>query len=201
MVKYYQNHTERQCIIMLYDKEIDDKILIQLIILYALKEAERPLTLKQLETLVLDNCNINYVNFKLALDNLINVNQVRTFLDSNETRIFEILSLGMEAIEGFGRKIPVYIRDPIRKSVIPMFREEMLKNSVRATLMPLNEREYAAQLGIYEANVPLMELTFYAGSRAQANSIMRNFKNNSDSIYEGIVKLLNPETYTSEDGK
>lgn len=185
---------------MLYDKEIEDKILIQLIILYALKEARQPINTKQLETLVLDNCNINYVNYKLALDNLINVNQVKTFLDSNNTRIFEILPLGLEAIDGFGRKIPVYIREPIRQSVIPMFREEMIKNSVRTKLMPLNEREYAAQLGLYEANVPLMELTFYAGSRAQANIIMRRFKENSDEIYEGIVKLLNPEMKSKEDG-
>lgn len=184
---------------MLYKEEVDDKILIQLIILYALKEAEQPITSKQLETLVLDNCNINYVNFKLALDNLINVNQVRTFLDSNKVRIYEILPLGEEAIDGFGRKIPVYIREPIRNSVIPMFRSEMIENSVRTKLMPINEREYMAQLSVYEANVPLMELNFYAGSRAQANAIMRHFKDNSTEIYSGIAKLLTPEKQKNED--
>ena len=179
---------------MLYNKEIDDKILIQLIILYALNEADQPITLNQLETLVLDNCNINYVNFQLALDNLINVNQVRAFLDSNDKRLFEILSLGAEAIDGFWRKIPVYIRDPIKKSVIPMFRNEILENSVRTKLIPLNEKEYMAQLGIFDADVPLMELNFYAGSRAQANDIMKHFTENSNDIYSGIVKLLTPES-------
>lgn len=178
---------------MLYSKEIDDKILIQLIILYALDEGGRPLTLSQLETLVLDNCNINYVNFKLAIDNLINVNQVRTFQDSDDKRYFELLSLGKEAIEGFGRKIPIYIREPIKNSVIPMFKREILENSVRTKLVPINEKEFMAQLGIYDAEVPLMEMTFYAGTRAQANDIMKHFDENSDDIYNGIVKLLTPD--------
>lgn len=178
---------------MLYSKEIDDKILIQLIILYALNEAEQPITLNQLETLVLDNCNINYVNFQLALDNLINVNQVHTFHASDDKRYFEILSLGKEAIDGFWRKVPVYIRDPIKKSVIPMFKKEILENSVRTKLVPINEKEFMAQLGIYDADVPLMEMTFYAGSRAQANAIMKHFDENSNDIYNGIVKLLTPE--------
>lgn len=178
---------------MLYSKEIDDKIIIQLILLYALKEAEQPITLNQLETLVLDNCNINYVNFQLALDNLINVNQVRTFHDSDEKRYYEILSLGNEAIDGFWRKVPVYIREPIRKSVIPMFKQEILENSVRTKLVPINEKEFMAQLGVYDADVPLMEMKFYAGSRAQANAIMKHFDENSNEIYTGIVKLLTPK--------
>lgn len=177
---------------MLYDKEIDDKILIQLIILYAISEAKQPVTSNQLETLVLDNCNINYVNFKLALDNLINVNQVQTFVDSFNRRMYNLLPLGSEAVDGFKHKIPVYIRDPIRNSVIPMFKTEMLENSIRTKLMPLNENEFMAQMSIYDANIPLMDMTFYAGTRTQANAIMRHFKENSADIYAGIVKLLTP---------
>ena len=71
---------------MEYNREITDMIMIQYIILYTLAQADRIVTHSQLTTLVLDNCNINFADFQIALDNLSSIGFVRLFTanDNNQ---------------------------------------------------------------------------------------------------------------------
>ena len=55
---------------MLYQREINDPVLIQFIILYTLNQAKDYVPYNNLINLVLDNCNINFQDFQVALDNL-----------------------------------------------------------------------------------------------------------------------------------
>ena len=55
---------------MLYKREITDHISIQYIILFTMAKAARIVTHNQLTSLVLDNCNIKFTEFRIALDNL-----------------------------------------------------------------------------------------------------------------------------------
>jgi len=97
---------------------------------------------------------------------------------------------GREANSFFEKQIPVYIREQISEHIEPFFQKEKLKKSVRAQLVPLNEKEYNVELGLYESISPLMELSFYAGDRKTAAAIIRNFKANSEKIYGEILTSI-----------
>lgn len=183
---------------MEYNREITDMVMIQYIILYTMASAERVMTHSQLSDLILENCNINYADFLIALDNLCQIDCVRVF-NSGDVQYCELLPKGVESSEFFSGSIPIYIKEPIKKSIAPFFKEEELKKSVRAELTPINENEYFADCGIYEGNTPLMQLSVYAGSRKMAADMLRKFKKDPESFYRMIMSALSEDIGDNKD--
>ena len=175
---------------MLYKREIYDQVTIQYIILFTMAKADRIVTHDQLTSLVLDNCNIKFTEFRIALDNLEKIGHVRVFCPDGKETYCELLPAGVEANSFFYKKIPVYIREPIEDYIAPFFHEDAIKKSVKAELLPLNTKEYMADFGIYDGKTPLMKLSVYAGTRKYANSMIREFKKNPQLVYETIINLL-----------
>lgn len=176
---------------MLYQKEIDDSVLIQFIILYTLSNADAPVAYNELLNLVLDNCNINYNDFQISLDNLVSTNHVRNFIESGHNQKYELTQKGTAAGEFFATHIPVYIREPILESIKQLFLEERRKNSVRSGINPIRKNEYSAECRLFDDDkTELMNLTLYAGSREEAERIAVYFKENSSKIYECILSAF-----------
>lgn len=186
---------------MLYKREITDQVMIQYIILFTMAKADRVVTHNQLTSLVLDNCNIKFTEFRIALDNLEKIGHIRTFRPAGKETYCELLPMGREANTFFESKIPIYIKEPIENYIAPFFKEETIKKSVTAELLPLNSREYMADFGIYDGSTPLMKLSVYAGTRKYANSMIREFKKDPQKIYETIINMIGNEQTenTSED--
>lgn len=191
---------------MLYKREISDQVTIQYIILFALSKANRIVTHSQLTSLVLDNCNIKFTEFRIALDNLEKIGHIRVFSPDNKETYCEILPLGIEANNFFYKKIPIYIREPIEDYIVPFFKDELIKKSVTGELLPINTKEFMADLGIYDGNTPLMKLSVYAGTKEAANDMIRAFKKNPQLIYETVINTLsgeiqNPENNDNKENK
>lgn len=175
-----------------YTREITDPVLIQYIILFTMASADRTLTHNQLTSLVLDKCNISFTDFTIALDNLINIGLLARYKPEENLHIYELTEKGKEANGFFYRSIPIYIREQIVAYIAPFFREEIRKSSTRAEIMPINEREFMVQCGIYDNKTPLMELSFYAGTRKTAAQMVRHFKEKQDEIYQTILYAMTP---------
>ncbi len=175
---------------MRYKKEIIDQVKIQYIILFAMAKANRIITHDQLTSIVLDNCNIKFTEFRIALDNLEKIGHIRVFSPDGTETYCELLPLGLEANSFFYKKIPVYIREPIEEYIPDFFREEIIRKSVTADLLPLNQKEYMADFAFYDGKTPLMKLSVYAGTREYANSMIREFKKDPQIIYETIINML-----------
>ena len=176
----------------MYMREVDDPVIIQYIILFTMKKANRKVTHSQLTCLTLDRCNINFANFQIALDNLVQIGYVQILENAVDEKmpIYDLTDKGREANSFFEHQIPVYIREQIAEHIEPFFTAEKLKKSVKAQLVPLNDKEYNVELAIYESISPLMELSFYAGDRKTAAAIIRNFKANSEKIYGEILTSI-----------
>lgn len=175
---------------MLYKREITDQVMIQYILLFTLAKANRIVTHNQLTSLVLDNCNIKFTEFRIALDNLEKTGHIRIFQPPGKETYCELLPRGHEANTFFEHQIPVYIREPIENYIAPFFKEEAIKKSVVAELLPLNEKEFMADFGIYDGKTPLMKLSVYAGTRKYAISMIEEFKKDPQKIYEAIIEMV-----------
>lgn len=176
----------------MYMREVEDPVTIQYIILFTLTKAARKVTHSQLTCLTLDRCNINFANFQIALDNLVQIDYVRILpnsLDENMP-IYELTPKGVEANGFFEKQIPIYIREQIEEHIAPFFEAEKLKKSVKARLIPINDREYNVEVALYESVSPLMEVSFYAGARETAAAMIRNFKANPEKVYGEILASL-----------
>ena len=175
---------------MKYTREIDDIVMIQYIILFTMAKADRHITHNQLTGLILDNCNIEFTNFQIAVTNLIKTEHIRSFSVDEFTTVYELLPKGRDANKFFERDIPIYIREPIEEAIPPFFNEEEKKRSVRSELMPINRKEYSVKCGIYDREVPLLEMTVYAGTRENANKMLKYYNENTEKIYRAVVDIM-----------
>lgn len=173
---------------MLYQKEIDDSVLIQFIILFTLNNSDAPVAYNHLLNLVLENCNINYNDFQISLDNLVSTNHVRKFIESGHNQKFEVTPKGSAAGDFFAGHIPIYIREPILESIKQLFIEERRKNAVRSSITPVRKNEYAAECQLFDDDkTEIMNLMLYTGSREEAERMAVFFKEHSEIIYEKIL--------------
>lgn len=176
----------------MYTREIDDPVMIQYIILFTLSKAARRVTHSQLTCLTLDKCNISFTAFQIALDNLVQIEYVKILPNGFDEKmpIYELTEKGIQANGFFEHSIPIYIRDQIAEHIKPFFEQEDLKRSIRAKLINVSKDEYAVECAIYDSTAPLMQLTFYAGTRSTAAQMIRNFKANPDEAYTKIMQAL-----------
>lgn len=179
----------------MYMREIDDPITIQYIILFTLAKADRRITHSQLTCLTLDRCNINFTNFQIALDNLVGIGYVEHLPGAVDESmpVYSLTEKGLEANGFFEHSIPVYIRDQIAEHIVPFFEAESLKKSVKAELKQISDREYCAELALFDSNSALLELTAYGGDRKTAAGMVRNFKKNYEKIYTEIMRILSED--------
>ena len=176
----------------MYMREVDDPVTIQYIILFTLSKAEQKVSHSQLTCLTLDRCNINFANFQIALDNLVQIGYVEILPNEIDESmpIYSLTQKGIEANGFFEHSIPIYIREQIAEYISPFFEQEKLKKSVKAKLVALNDKEFAVECALYESTSPLFEMTVYAGSREMAAQIIRNFKQNPEKVYSEIFASL-----------
>ncbi len=172
---------------MVYAREIKDSMIIQLIILFSINEAGKPINRTQLDKLVLENCIINFADYSIAIENLEELEYIHEIPDD---ALYRITEEGSKTLGFFKGRIPGYVRESIKESVAPMFLEERRKNSIRAKLLPYNEVEFMSECGIFEGEKPLMRLELYAGTREEAEKICLVFKKNSDAIYNDIIQVF-----------
>ncbi len=176
---------------MLYQKEIDDSVLIQFIILYTLSKVDDAVPYNELLNLVLDNCNINYNDFQVALDNLAKTNHISAFLEGAHNQKYRITQKGMNAGDFFTSNIPIYIREPIDASIKELFKEQRRKNAVQSNISPIRKDEYSTDcLLLDDDNTSILSLSIYAGSREEAERMARLFREKSDDIYAKILEAF-----------
>lgn len=184
---------------MVYKREIDDFGMIQYIILYTMAEVKEAISYPMLINLVLENCNITYTNFQIGLSHLVETEHARTF-DCDGMTMYELEEKGFEVNAVLYKKIPIYIREPISKAIQPLFQREREKNRIKSTITPVRANEFCAECGIYDDDrTPLLELSFYAGTREEASRLAENFSKNPEHIYGEILKLLTTTTENTED--
>lgn len=176
---------------MIYKQEIEDELMIQFIILYALNSADEELPYSDLLSVIQDNCEINFTELQLALDNLIQTGHVFVRHLSDILSVYGVTEKGKYVIDFFYTRIPLMIREPINDAIKKLYIEKRRREAVQARIMPINEREYNAECYLRNDDKTLMmSLALYAGSRDEAERLVRCFEAESERIYSNIIGLF-----------
>ena len=181
---------------LLYDREIDDELMIQFIILYTLSHADEDLAYADLLNIVQGNCEISFTDLQLSLDNLIKTGHASVRRVSDILSVYSITEKGSYVIDFFYKQIPLIIREPIDRSIKEMYIDKRRKEAVKASAVPINEKEYYTECELRDDDRALMlSLRLYAGARDDAEKFAKVFRSSSAEIYETILNL-----FTKEDG-
>ena len=185
---------------MLYDQEIEDELMIQFIILYALNNADEALPYSDLLSVIQNNCEINFTELQLGLDNLIQTGHVSVSHLSDILSVYDVTEKGKYVIDFFYTRIPLIIREPINETIKELYIEKRRREAVQARVMPINEREYNAECYLRNDDKTLMmSLSLYAGDRDEAERLVRCFEADSERIYSSIIGLFDDFSVSGDD--
>ncbi len=177
---------------ILYNREIEDELMIQFIIMYALKGADEPLAYSDLLSVVQENCEISFTDLQLGLDNLVKTGHVSERRLSDILSVYDLTQKGRYVIDFFYSHIPLIVREPIDKSIKELYIEKRRREAVRAGIDPINQNEFNAECNLYDDDkLLIMSLRLYAGTREEAERIADYFKSHSAHVYGGILNLFN----------
>jgi hypothetical protein len=68
--------------------------------------------------------------------------------------------------------------------------EVLSGNHLDASIVPLNADEYLVKGEITEDKIPLLKFEMYAGDKARAQMIAKNFKEHTGLMYLNVVKAM-----------
>ena len=119
---------------MLYSNEIEDELMIQFIILYALNNSDEEVAYSDLLSIVQENCEINFTDLQIGLDNLITTGHVSVKRISDILSVYDVTDKGKYVIDFFYRQIPLIIREPIDKSIKELYIEKRRREAVKASI-------------------------------------------------------------------
>ncbi|MBR0365730.1 MAG: DUF4364 family protein [Clostridia bacterium] len=180
---------------MLYNGKIEDELMIQFIILYTIWRADESPSYSDLLTVVQDNCDINFMDLQVGLDNLVKTGHASETQVSEMVKAYDITEKGKNIIEFVYKEIPLIIREPIDSSIKELYLEKRRENAVKAYIEPINENEYYSECVLKnDDRTEMLFLRLYAGERAEAERIAEYFKENSDKVYMDILKALKEDT-------
>ena len=175
----------------MYVNDVQAKI----VILYTLQKLKLAMSMEQLYRVVLDNDILDYFSFMHYFYDLLEYEYIKTTGIEEETR-YDIQQKGIEAVDLFTNKIPPVIRRKINLVVEDILGSYEKVMDVRATTTAISERRFVAKCGIYEWNVPLLELNLTVGDKRQAEKLAKHFRENATEIYQKTFGIMGMETDT-----
>jgi len=161
----------------------------KLLILYILNKINKPLNSDELLKLVLTITDMNYFYFQQFLLDLLENKYIINYTD-NSNSMYAITEEGKKALLLMENIIPGILKfkvDSTFKENLSDIQDEL---SVTAEFIPESENQYYVRCKIIDNNKVLIDVNLFAGSRVQANNIVKNWKKNANKLYPEIFKML-----------
>ncbi len=164
------------------------------IVLYVLKKYKAPINSDTFyEILTWDKEIMGFFDAAETLSELVSDNYIAKTFYKNES-CYALTDDGDRAIELFAERFPKSVQNRIDAAIGKMKYDALSDpDAVYAEVFPATHKDFTAHLTYYREHIPMLEIRLNAGSKAQAESVAKYFKENSDEIYKEILKICIPE--------
>lgn len=169
----------------------------KVLILYILNKVNKPITNDSLYKLVTSALDINYFYFQQFLLDLIQNKYIINFQKETKS-VYEITESGRNTLALTMDLLPGIIKlkaDMNLKNELEIAEEEY---SVVAEYTPRSEKNYIVFCKITENSETIFEVKTFAGSRENAKEIVQNWKENAETIYPEIIRILTTNKKNTE---
>ncbi|MCL1935402.1 MAG: DUF4364 family protein [Defluviitaleaceae bacterium] len=159
-----------------------------ILILYLLHKMDLPLTISQIEQVLLNY--MNYFTLQEAIQDLLDIKYIESNKERNLLR-YIITEDGFQSLKYFEKSIPSEIRDIINKYILEN-RNHVKRDyeTIASYFKQLDSDDYIVKCALYEDDIMLMEINISVVSINQAKLICENWENNITKLYASILKDL-----------
>lgn len=169
--------------------EINSVYSVKILLCYLLDKLDRPVTEEELRIIAEDSGVINYFFLSDALNELVKNGSVEAQVPSPGKRILTITEKGRMGSEYFNRNISRVFRHRILETAFSFF----IKKDRDAVCSSSTEEcgsGYNVSFKVNEGDHDLINMSFYAPDREQAEHIEEKIRSNPMGAYRSILGFL-----------
>ncbi len=163
----------------------------KLLILYILNEVSTPMTMGEIEDIVLPTKLIELLMIAGLLDSLVQSNMVEILEGKYE--LYSITEEGRESITIFDDKINDYHRKQLNEKIGLFKREKKNAKFISAEYKKISENASVVDCVINEGDSPLIELKVRVPSNEHADRMVKLWKKDALDIFQKIIKIFEVE--------
>ena len=167
----------------------DSTTLYKLMILYTLSKVNFPLSNTQLSSFMLDKQYTDYFTFQETINSLVEDGFIRGYSHQSSTH-YTLTKEGEETIAFFYTKISTAIRDDIETYLFDNKYELKNEAGTVTDCYKLSNGNYIAHCQLKEGDTTLIELNLNVPVEEQAEIICARWRENSQEVYDYIVRKL-----------
>lgn len=161
----------------------------KLIILYLLHNADCILSNMQILKLLYDFEGFNYYYFQHILSDLVEKNYIMSYKQEEEW-LYQITPGGSEVLELTENMLPGIIKHKLDLIIRDLLQDVKNELTISAEYIPESNETFMTKCKISEDHKTLFEINILCTSQSQAKKIAENWKNNSSTYYNDIIRIL-----------
>lgn len=166
-------------------KLFDNKI----IVLYILKNSDKPLTIEQIVKFCDDFDDITYFDIFDYIQKLNESGYIEVIIEG-ENKLYKITECGTATLKELLELVPGVNLYNLKKMVNKNMVEIKTEHSINTQIIPSTNNTYKVSCYIKEGNDEILNISIFAGSKEEAKKISQNWDKNSDKIYEMILEQM-----------
>lgn len=169
--------------------ENSEQVVNKLILLFILNIISTQITNLQLMKLVLELKYMNYFEFQLIINNLLNSNHITKETKDNSTYL-NITPEGIKTIEFFKDRIPHGIITYFTENIGTIRNKIKNESFISSSITTDSPGQYILNLKVQEDDFSLIDLKITVGTNTDAQIMQSNWKKHSQVIYNEIIQSL-----------
>jgi predicted transcriptional regulator len=170
----------------------------KVLLLFFADKVRMPVSSMQLTRIMLEHRFMNYFHMQQCLHELTE-NHFLSLENREGTDFYSITPDGARILGLFRSLVPEGIRTRMLAGISEIRTGLMRETSVTADSLLVTEDEYQVTLRIAETDVPLFEMRLSVGSRDDARSICRNWREHANILYPRFISLLLSQVSVQEE--
>ena len=161
----------------------------KVLLLFFAEKVRMPVNSMQLTRIMLEHRFMNYFHMQQCLHELAEGNYLSVETHEGSER-YSITPEGTRILDMFGSLLPEGIRNRLLSGIAEIRSGLLRETGVTADMSLVNEDEWLVCLRVTEEDAPLFETRLSVGSREDARTLCRNWKENAARLYPQVIALL-----------
>ncbi len=162
---------------------------INILVCYVLKTVDAQFTKAQLTEVLQRDGLVNYFELANSLNELVRLGQVTVSKNEAGEDCYCVTELGAQACAAIERTVSVSVRDKAVKAALRLMKKIERERKNKVEIIKADDG-YIVSMRILDYGSDLMELKLFLPDANQASLVKRQFLNDPQLLYKGVLSLL-----------
>lgn len=162
---------------------------INILVCYLLKTVDAQFSKAQMSEVLQRDGLVNYFELANSLNELVRLGQVTVSKNEVGEDCYGVTELGAQACAAIERTVSVSVRDKAVKAALRLMKKTERERKNKAEISKVDDG-YIVSMRILDYGSDLMELKLFLPDANQASLVKRQFLNDPQLLYKGVLSLL-----------